>query len=118
MSDKYQLGHRMVPKPLTHRVYAHYRYPQGVKGVYDNGGKTQDRYTVVYCEYVVWGGTRLYDCYGLDEAPCSPQGFVQHSTCALGAHLGRRIAFEDLPEACRELVKRDLVHSKKGAAND
>ena len=100
-------------KPLLHRVYARYQYPSGVKAVYDNGGKTADRYTVVYTEYRMANGIRLYDCYALSGSPFHAFGIAQHSDCALGAHLGRRIPFEALPEACQGLVMQDLAYSNK-----
>jgi hypothetical protein len=89
---------------------------------YDNGGETGDRYTVVYthlqgkvergwCQYV-----------GMSAHPFHPQGFGQHGEApraidtnksgfapAIGrtCHLGKRIAFTDLPPDCRKLVVQD-----------
>lgn len=73
---------------------------------YDNGGKTADRYTVVYLEDRERDGT--YTCVGMSAEPFHPQGVGQHSTAMLGRHLGRRISFEALPVDCRRLVLRDL----------
>ena len=94
--------------------------------IYDNGGRTADRYTVVYTgryrNYT--GGVFLY--IGMSEHPCHPQGFGQHGesptqidvrpgsyggppvgkTC----HLGRRILFRDLPNDCKDLVIRELCN--------
>lgn len=91
--------------------------------VYDNGGGTFDRYTVVYtgrytgrpaggCEYI-----------GMSENPCHPQGFGQHGEAreiidSVGCrppgigrsnHLGKRIRFTDLPEPCQRVVMTDYV---------
>ena len=75
---------------------------------YDNGGKTADRYTVVYMDYP----TRHAGCYesvGMSTEPFHPQGFGQHGDAMPGRHLGRRIAFADLPEDCQKLVQADLA---------
>ena len=74
---------------------------------YDNGGKTFDRYTVIYMndpEYKP--GT--FSCVGMSEHPFHAQGFGQHSSAMPGRHLGRRIKFEELPPDCQKLVKQDL----------
>ena len=73
---------------------------------YDNGGKTADRYTVVYLELV--SGLRYYNAVGMSCAPFHPQGVGQHCTAQLGRHLGKRIAFDDLPDDCKILVENDL----------
>lgn len=74
--------------------------------VYDNGGKTFDRYTAVY----MWQreGNGLYGCIGMSEDPFHPQGFGQHSSAAPGRHLGKRIAYGDLPVECRMAIDMDL----------
>jgi hypothetical protein len=87
--------------------------------VYDNGGKTFDRYTVVYMNREDFGYTTdknetfmlLYPCYGLSENPFHPQGFGLHSSAQIGKHLGKRIKFSQLPEDCRKAVMRDLSES-------
>lgn len=72
--------------------------------IYDNGGKTFDRYTVIYDSG---------DVIGLSLNPESPQGFSQY--CGVlaekggmivdGPHLGKVIAFEELPENIQEHIK-------------
>lgn len=74
--------------------------------IYDNGGKTFDRYTVVYMTEPE--GRGLYGARGMSEDPFHPQGFGQYCSAMAGRHLGRRIAFEDLPEPCRRAVLMDL----------
>jgi hypothetical protein len=84
--------------------------PKNIR-IYDNGGETFDRYTVVFtgnyqgrdgCEYV-----------GMSANPFHPQGFGQHGwnetviDYPSYKHLGKKIKFQDLPEACKELVIRD-----------
>lgn len=74
---------------------------------YDNGGKTMDRFTVVYLQEPD-RTPGLFACVGMSENPFHPQGFGQHSTAMLGRHLGRIVAFASLPADCRKLVLRDL----------
>lgn len=74
--------------------------------IYDNGGKTVDRYTVVYMDRP-WC-TGLYECVSMDEKPFHPMGFGQHSEASPGLHLGRRIKLTDLPKDCQRLVLRDM----------
>lgn len=74
---------------------------------HDNGGETIDRYTVVYLnqpEHQV----NTFTCLAMNAAPFHPQGFGQHSSAMLGRHLGKRIAFTDLPADCQKLVNRNL----------
>ena len=72
---------------------------------YDNGGRSMDRYTVAYMDWPMDRG--LYSGVGMSANPFWPQGFGQHCTMKLGRHLGKRIAFKDLPEDCQKLVKQD-----------
>jgi hypothetical protein len=76
-----------------------------IKAIYDNGGKTLDRYTVYYDEKEKSG---MYTCLGMSERPFHPQGFGQHSSGQLGRHNGKRIKFEALPAQCQRAVKQDL----------
>jgi hypothetical protein len=75
--------------------------------IYDNGGKTFDRYTVVFMDQPEpQPGT--FAALGMSHNPFWPQGFCQHCSAMPGRHLGKRIKFEDLPEDCQKLVKQDL----------
>jgi len=78
---------------------------------YDNGGKTIDRYTVVYLDQSCpkANGQKLYQSVGMNAHPFHPQGFGQHGECLPGRHLGRLIPFESLPEDCQKLVRQDLA---------
>jgi len=75
--------------------------------IYDNGGKTFDRYTVVYMDETECRHGR-FAAVGMSEHPFHPQGFGQHCSAMPGRHLGVRITFETLPEDCQKLVRRDL----------
>lgn len=75
---------------------------------YDNGGKTVDRYTVVYMDSPEYQrGT--FESVGMSANPFHPLGVCQHSAAMPGRHLGRRIAFDTLPDDCKAVVRRDLI---------
>lgn len=101
--------------------------------VYDNRGKTADRYTVVFtgrrrgpqCDYVQTPRGIMHvsrqviwtTVLGMDETPFSPQGIGMISSFSdmpdrpRSSHLGTRLAFADLPKDCQRLtlrVYRDL----------
>ena len=80
--------------------------------VYDNGGKTADRYTVIYQPRYVPGFGKVYEYLGMSGAPTHPQGFAQHGeTLGHPPHLDPddvRITLDDLPASCRVLVEREL----------
>jgi hypothetical protein len=97
-------------------------YTAGVVAIYDNGGKTADRYTVVYTPYPyphgdypnTYVGKPVFGYVCMSGAPFHPQGVCQH-----GESIGRRptggwdgcrkvIRFEDLPADCQEVVRMDL----------
>ena len=97
------------------RRYRHARndYPEGVLAVYDNGGRTCDRYTVVYEPYDLYGKP-VFAYVTMSGEPFHPQGFCQHGeavgnrpTHAWGGDIGRVIAFEELPADCQRVVETD-----------
>lgn len=71
---------------------------ENVLRVYDSGPGTGDRYTVVLKKE--WEASRgLSKCLGFNENPTHPShGISQFSECKVGKHLGKRIAFTDLPK--------------------
>jgi len=75
--------------------------------IYDNSGKTFDRYTVIYMDEPE-RAPDTFAAVGMSEHPFHPQGFGQHCTAVPGRHIGRRITFEELPTDCQRLVLRDL----------
>lgn len=85
-------------------------YPAGVRRIYDNGGRSVDRYTVYYTEfrYVGRRPLKMFECVGMNAYPFSPAGFGQHSEGTLGRHNGKAIKFRDLPKDCQKLVLQDL----------
>jgi hypothetical protein len=74
---------------------------------YDNGGKTFDRYTVVYMDDPE-RAVGAYSAVGMNAHPFHPQGYGQHCIAMPGKHLGRRVPFAYLPADCQRLVLRDL----------
>jgi hypothetical protein len=70
---------------------------------YDNGGKTFDRYTILPPRWASPEWKRrtrdglLWEAIGASEWPFAPQGFGQHCEAMAGPHLGKRVAFVDLP---------------------
>lgn len=102
--------------------------PEGIPRyvrIYDNGGETFDRFTVVYSgRYRARGDDFFYRGMSLRPGPTHPQGYgmsgespklldAQGSTWppAIGrsCHLGKRIPFSDLPREHQLVVIRDYV---------
>jgi arabinogalactan endo-1,4-beta-galactosidase len=82
-----------------------------ILAVFDNGGKTFDRYTVVFEGVLEHSGS--YEMLGLSYNPDWPQGFSQWSECVYNSaddnsHLGSPIAWEALPEHIREHIRTRL----------
>jgi hypothetical protein len=84
-----------------------------VHSIYDNGGSTADRFTVFYggrgTVRFDHRGARVRLCVGMSADPFNPQGFGQHGEGMPGRHIGRRIAWADLPSDCKRLVEADLA---------
>ena len=74
--------------------------------IYDNGGKTADRFTAVFMAQPQ--GRGLYSGISMSESPFHPQGVGQHCSAMPGRHLGRRIALASMPADCQAMVMRDL----------
>jgi hypothetical protein len=79
--------------------------------IYDNGGETFDRYTVVFTGN--YKGRYGCDYLEMSENPYYPQGFGQHGwdrqviDYPKYSHLGKKIKFIDLPEDCQDCVIQD-----------
>ncbi len=93
--------------------------------VYDNGGETTDRYTVVFSGRYSHKTGGEHWVLGMSSAPFSPQGVGLHSSYpeivdapgstwapAIGRrnHLGLRIPFSDLPTDCRRATWDDYSY--------
>lgn len=76
--------------------------------VYDNNGKTIDRYTVLFMdepEQKTRAGT-LYRSVSMSPEPAHPCGVAMYGSAIDGEHLGRRISFENLPYKVRQYMER------------
>lgn len=78
--------------------------------IYDNGGKTVDRYTLVVPSVNEPG---KLDMYGFNDAPYHPQGFGQYAGAyprtGSYSHLGKLVSLSDLPEQARRFVEETLT---------
>ena len=82
-------------------------YPAGVLRVWDNGGRSIDRYMVVFTPYLL-DGQKVYFYLAMSASPS--WGFAQHGELRRFPYKGsdKSILFAELPEACRLLVLYDL----------
>ena len=72
--------------------------------VYDNGGTTADRFTIVLLDEVQ--GDVNY-CICASEFPGTNSIFT-HDTCIAGDHLGKVIEFSNLPEWLQTKLQEEL----------
>ena len=73
-----------------------------IKAIYDNGGKTFDRYTVIFSD-----GSAL----GLSHNPDSPQGFSQWcEAIANNKELGMEMTLAELPEHVQRHIKTRITY--------
>lgn len=91
-------------------------YPKGVLAIYDNGGRTADRYTVVY-KPERSGADYVFPVTDMSAYPFWPQGVCQHSELHFrptsDSGTGQKlIAFEALPPNCQRAVMLDLESSE------
>lgn len=78
--------------------------------IYDNGGKTLDRYTAINTRRKTrrqpWAA-RNAGCWAYEAvfSGDDPRGMSGHCEATRGRHLGKRVKLEDLPHAVRALVE-------------
>ena len=77
--------------------------------IFDNGGETFDRYTVVFTD--VKETRDSFYALGMSENPYHPQGFGLHCDAIPGDHLGKEIEFLDLPYDCKRMVENEFVNT-------
>lgn len=91
--------------------------PSGVLAIYDNGGKTFDRYTVFYkpTEAASYSDMRI-GYRGMSESPSSPQGFgIYGEMRAYEARSYRSSIYREsakwssLPDEVKAVVRRDCA---------
>lgn len=85
-----------------------------IKAVYDNGGETLDRYTVVLDEkeeVALRNGLTQFlpACFSLSPNCDAPNGVSMYGVCDIGPHLGKKISFKKLPENVQKYVERRLA---------
>ena len=81
-----------------------------VLSIQDNGGKTIDRYTVVFDELATTISGETYHCgLAMDERPFHPQGFCQHVEVHPDSNLGQLITLDQLPQDCQKAVAMELL---------
>lgn len=83
-----------------------------IKDCYDSGSWVE-RYTIVFKESRPNPKNphrRLYLCLGMNDTPEHPSyGISQFSECIIGNHLGKKIAFDDLPDNIQIHVNRRML---------
>ena len=96
-------------------------YPNGIIGIYDNRGRTIDRYAVVFSPHDTSMGERFNVLY-MSDRPFHSQGvgctdeWNHRPTGDWGGHrgLGRCIDFTELPDDCQRAAT-DLVEKTKSS---
>ena len=71
--------------------------------IYDNQGETFDRITIVFNnKKTKTKDCILYECIGASE---DGRGFLQHTICMKGKHLGKKITFQELNKNLQDFIK-------------
>ena len=83
--------------------------PEDVIAVYDNNGKTLDRYSVLLNQWYT-DRSQLVECLALSDNPTHPMGFSQFTNAARGPHLGRKVTWASLPADVRRHAQVRLTH--------
>ena len=83
--------------------------PKQVLACYDNGGKSCDRYTIMFDTFWKdYKGTTRIDAYAASENPYNPQGGGM--TVSVPSHmdrkrLGKKLKWSELPEPVQRAVR-------------
>jgi hypothetical protein len=75
--------------------------------IYDNGGETVDRYTVLF-KARMYGGKLYWPYFSASENPFHPLGYWQYGLSDHpidGKHLGHRVKFDALPNDMQRYIK-------------
>lgn len=84
--------------------------------IYDNGGKSFDRYTILpprWAREYYSRRSHLWSALASSDDPFHPQGFGQHVSAMAGKHLGRRIPFDQLPEPVQRFARQSFPEYAK-----
>lgn len=79
--------------------------------VYDAGPELADRYTIALKGHRLEGWGMVYPYLASGENPFHPQGFGLHCDSReflTGRHLGRRVAFDTLPEPVQRFILTNI----------
>lgn len=79
--------------------------------IYDDGGKTWDRYTIIPPRWARECRERApgtWTAIGASANPFHPQGYGQHVSATPGPHLGKRIAWADLPPDVQRFARQSF----------
>lgn len=80
--------------------------------IYDNGGKTLDRYTIVdLSTKFKKNGDTLYEGIGASETGA---GVYLHCECMRGRHLGKRVEFTDLDIELQKMLCKEFDYKIDG----
>lgn len=77
-----------------------------IKSIWDNGGETIDRYTIVTNQQDSEWGHLL--ALSINTTPNSPQGVSLFGCCVEGDHLGKKIELKDLSPELQDHIMRRL----------
>lgn len=79
--------------------------------IWDFGDTVADRYTIAFRGLRLTSGRLVYPYLASGPHPFHPLGFGQHTDSDVfmkGKHLGKRIAFEDLPPDVQKFVLQNI----------
>ena len=92
---------RLIEKYLGEKIEC----PKEVKSVWDNGGKTMDRYVI----FLQGSGWDRGDNLSLSSDPDGAQGLSQFDHSGKeGSHLGKKINWNRLPDNIQKHIIRKL----------
>ena len=81
--------------------------------MYDNGGKTFDRYTCIPPRWAHQHRERrshfVFETIGASELPYHPQGFGMCVSAEPGPHLGKRIHWDQLPPQVQQFARESFT---------
>jgi hypothetical protein len=86
-------------------------YPPGILAIYDNGGRTADRYCVVFTPFADDDGWLHYPTLTMSAHPTCATGVGMHGEYdrrPVKLPGDRVIGMADLPAECRRCVEADL----------
>lgn len=80
--------------------------------IYDNGGRSFDRYTIIPPRWAHDYRERmprcLFSAIGASERPFNPQGFGMCITAMPGSHLGKRLHWDALPADVQKFARQSF----------